>query len=199
MDTLIELFEFVWDKIEAAEPMEKRPQVSWKSQSDTCVASLSQLRNFPVSIYLETAIAFTEKWGHRRISKLLRQAVDAMVWSQNPSYSEGKLGSHFMKNYVFGQITGPGIPFADDIPPSGFLLLGTNTEYPAHSHKPREIYMVLSSGGEWRLDGKDWFSIAPGDVIYHAPNQIHAMRTQATPMLAFGAWLDIGNRNDISI
>ena len=199
MHTLIELFDRVWDKIEATEPMVKRPQGSWKSQSDTRVASISQLQNFPVFRHLETALAVVEKRGYRRISNLVKQAVDAMVWSQNPSYSEGKLGSHFMKNYVFGQITGPGAAFAHDTPPSGFLLLGTNTEYPAHSHKPREIYMVLTPGGEWQLDGKDWFSVAPGDVIYHAPNQIHAMRTQAKPMLAFGAWLDIGNRNDISI
>jgi hypothetical protein len=199
MDTLIEIIDFVWDKIEATESIGIRPQGSWKSQSNTGVASISQLQNFPVSRHIETALAVVEKWGHRRISNLVRQAVDAMVWSQNPSYSEGKLGSHFMKNYVFGQITGPGAPFAHDTPPSGFLLLGTNTEYPAHSHEPREIYMVLTPGSEWQLDGKEWFSVTPGDVIYHAPYQIHAMRTQATPMLAFGAWLDSGNRNDISI
>ncbi len=199
MDILIKLFDCVWNKVEATEPMVKRPQGSWKSQSETRVASISQLQNFPVSRHLEKALAVAEKWGHRQISNLVKQAIDAMVWSQNPSYSEGKLGSHFMKNYVFGQITGPGAAFAHDIPPSGFLLLGTYTEYPAHSHNPREIYMVLTPGGEWQLDGKDWFSVTPGDVIYHAPDQIHAMRTQASPMLAFGAWLDSGNRNDISI
>ena len=92
-----------------------------------------------------------------------------------------------MKNCVFGQITESGGPFAHDIPPSDFLLLGTKTEYPAHNHGPREMYMVLTPGCEWELDEKDWFSFASGDVIYHAPNQTHVMRAQTTPMLAFGA------------
>jgi hypothetical protein len=129
----------------------------------------------------------------------MRQAADLLVWSQNDSYSEAKLGFHFMKNYVFGLLTGPDATFAREAPPSGFLLLGANTEYPVHSHVPREIYLVLTPDVEWRLDGKNWFSVTPGEVIYHAPSQSHAMRTQATPMLAFAAWLDGGSRSAVSI
>ena len=53
-----------------------------------------------------------------------------------------------MQNYAAGLLTGPDAPLACDAPPSGFLLLGPDTDYPAHSHMPREIYLVLTPGRE---------------------------------------------------
>ena len=199
MQKLIELFDCVWDSLEAAGAMGKRPQGPWRHRAGAPVTSVSLLEQFPVSRYFETSLAAAAQWGLERISILMRQAADLLVWSQNDSYSEAKLGVHFMKNYAFGLLTGPDAPFAREAPPSGFLLLGANTEYPAHSHVPGEMYLVLTPGAEWRLDGKNWFSVTPGEVIYHAPSQSHAMRTQATPMLAFAVWLDGGSRSAISI
>ena len=79
---------------------------------------------FPVARYFETALAAAEQWGLERISILMGQTAELLVWSQNDSYSEAKLGGHFMKNYVFGLLTGPDAPFAREAPPSGFLVLG---------------------------------------------------------------------------
>jgi hypothetical protein len=196
---LIELFDCVWDSIEAAGAIEKRPKGPWRHQAGASIRPESPLEQFPVSRYFETSIAAAEQRGLEKVSILIRQAANFLVWSQNAAYSEAKLGVHFMKNYIFGLLTGPGALFARDAPPSGFLLLGPQTEYPAHSHVPREIYLVLTPGAEWRLDGKKWFSVSPGEVIYHASSQIHAMRTQVTPMLAFAAWLDGGSRSAVSI
>ena len=130
---------------------------------------------------------------------MIKQAAELLIWSQNDAYTEERLGIRFMKNYVFGLLTGPDALFAREAPPSGFLLLGAQTEYPEHSHLPREIYLVLTPDIKWHLDEKNWFSVAPGDVIYHEQNQSHAMRTHSSPMLAFAAWLDSGSRNSISI
>ena len=199
MQKLIELFDCAWDFIESAGGTAKRPEGPWKKGSSGLVESESTLEQFRVSQYLEVSLAEAEKWGFEKIAKMLTQAAGSLVWSQNSSYSEAKLGTHFMRNYAFGLLTGPDAPFAQELPPSGFLLLGKNTEYPAHGHVPREIYLVLTPGAEWSLDQKNWFSVTPGEVIYHAPNQIHAMRTQSVPMLAFAVWLDDGKRNSISI
>jgi hypothetical protein len=160
---------------------------------------MSLLDRFPVARYFETSLTAAEQWGLERVSILLRQAADSLVWSQNESYSEAKFGLHFMHSYVFGLLTGPDALFGRQAPPSGFLLLGPHTVYPAHHHIPREIYLVLTPGVEWCLDNTDWFSVSPGEVVYHAPGQSHAMRTQATPMLAFAAWLDHGSRRAIDI
>ena len=97
MQKLIELFDCVWDSIEAARAMGKRPQGSWRQRAVKPVTSESLLEQFPVSGYFETSLAARERWGLERISILMRQAADLLVWSQNDSYSEAKLGVHFMK------------------------------------------------------------------------------------------------------
>lgn len=200
MQKLIELFDCIWDIIEAAGGgTAKRPQESWRHIPGDPLTSDSLLDRFHVSKYFETSLKAAEQWGLDRVSILLQQAEDSLVWSQNESYSEAKFGHHFMHNYVFGLLTGPDALFAREAPPSGFLLLGPHTVYPAHHHEPREVYWVMTPGGEWRLDNSDWFSVSPGEVIHHAPGQSHAMRTQATPMLAFVAWLDHGNRSAIAV
>ena len=199
MQELIELFECVWDLVERAGESVKRPKSPWISRAGTPMMSTSPLEQFGVSRYFETALATAEKWGFKNISSLLRQAADSLVWSQNASYSETNLGAHFMQNYATGVLTGTGAPIAHEAPPSGFLLLGPNVEYPAHNHLAKEVYLVLTPGVQWCLDGADWFSVAPGEVIYHSSNQSHAMRTRETPMLAFAAWLEIGNRSAINI
>jgi hypothetical protein len=199
MQELIELFDCVWDSVEAAGEFAKRPEGPWRSRAGTPVMTASPLEQFEVSRYFESTLTAVENWGAKHVSPLLRKASPSLVWSQNESYSEAKLGGHFMNNYVTGLLTGPGAPFAREAPPSGFLLLGPKIAYPAHRHLPREIYLMLTPGAEWCLDGGNWFSVAPGDVIYHASNQSHAMRTQETPMLAFAAWLDSGSRSAINI
>ena len=199
MQKLIELFDYVWDAIEAAGTMGKRPEGFWRHRAEELLTPVSILDQFPVSKYFETSLTAAEQCGLERVSILLRQAADSLVWSQNESYSETKFGPHFMENYVFGLLTGPDALFAREAPPSGFLLLGTNTEYPTHRHVPREVYLVLTPDVEWCLDDTNWFSVTPGEVIYHAPGQSHAIRTQATPMLAFAAWLDHGSRSAITI
>lgn len=137
--------------------------------------------------------------GRRQIARLLRQSTSRLIWSQNTSYSEEKLGRRFLDNYVTGILTGPEGNLAREAPCSGFVLLGPETEYPEHCHGPREVYLVVTPGGEWCLDGTDWFSVRPGQVIHHAPWQSHAMRTSREPMLAFAAWLDQGDRRAITI
>jgi hypothetical protein len=198
MQKLNELFDCVWDFIESVEATAKRPEGPWTKNPAGSLKSESSPEKFAVLQYLERSLAEMKKWGLEEIVTKLAPATDLLAWSQNPSYKRDILGAHFMMNYATGLLTGPDAPFAQKLPPSGFLLLGKYTEYPAHSHAPREIYLVLTPG-EWCLDQKEWFPVSPGEIIYHAPNQIHAMRTQSLPMLAFGVWLDDGKRDTISI
>ena len=80
-----------------------------------------------------------------------------------------------------------------------FLLLGPHTEYRDHSHAPREVYLVLTAGPQWRVDGGDWFAVEPGQVVFHPSRQLHALRARSTPLLVFAAWLDRGERAAIAI
>ena len=199
MALLNELFACVWDRIETNLEAAKRPEIVAINQARSPDICDSRLEQFPVGKYLEPSLKAAEQSGCEAISGLLRQTRNSLAWSQNESYLEARLGSRFIENYVTGILTGPEGNLARDAPCSGFVLLGPNTEYPEHSHSPREVYLVLTPGTEWCLDGADWFSVDPGQVIYHSVCQSHAMRTHAIPMLAFAAWLDHGNRSAITI
>lgn len=198
MKTLIDTFNSVWDAIESDYTAIKRPRVDLDHQ-DHKIGMPNTLGRFPVKQYLDIALENAKMYGLKRIANNIQKTAPLLSWSQNSTYTEKKLGKHFLNNYVFGQLTGPGAPFLQELPFSGFLLIGNQTEYPVHTHESREVYLILTPGGVWFLEHKDWFPVSPGQVICHAPNQQHAMRTNSMPLLAFGAWLGVGDRNSIVI
>lgn len=65
----------------------------------------------------------------------------------------------------------------------GASLLAPHTEYPDHSHPPEEVYIALSSG-MWRQNDGPWQAPGPGGLIYNPPNIVHAMLSDAAPLLA---------------
>lgn len=65
----------------------------------------------------------------------------------------------------------------------GLTLVEPNRIYPDHRHSPEELYFVLGTG-EWRQDECDWTTHAPGSVVHTPPGAIHAMRANASPLLA---------------
>ena len=78
--------------------------------------------------------------------------------------------------------------FANDEIAGGFLILGPGIEYPDHHHVAEELYIPLTGGTEWRMGGGAWRLRAAGEVIHHASNVSHAMRTGEEPLLAFYLW-----------
>ena len=71
-----------------------------------------------------------------------------------------------------------------------FTLQGPGLFYPLHRHKAPEIYHVISGTAEWRRDGEPWRRRLPGEWLFHASGQGHAMRTGDEPLLALAAWID---------
>jgi hypothetical protein len=75
-----------------------------------------------------------------------------------------------------------------DVIACGILLLGRETEYPAHSHEAEELYLPLAGHAWWRSAQSDWRLRAPGTWIHHPSWTTHAMRTRAEPLLAAYVW-----------
>ena len=186
---LNDLFTCVWDAIEAAPGPARRPSVNDPS-ADGLECFPSGMERFPVCAHLEGALDAAERSGLGDIAARVRAAKDRLVWSQNDSYTEAKVGRHFLDNYVTGMLTGPEGNLARQAPVSGFVLLGPDTAYAEHSHAPREVGLVLTPGAEWNVDGSGWSGVAAGQIIHHMSWQSHGMRTREVPMLAFAAWLD---------
>lgn len=114
-----------------------------------------------------------------------------LVWSQNPNYRRKPPAPDFLDRYGYAVIAGPA-----EGPPAlighaalalGVLLLGPRMLYPEHHHPATELYVPLNVGEWWRGTGP-WRTEAPGIVIHHGPEVVHATRAGDAPLLAIYLW-----------
>jgi histidine ammonia-lyase len=120
----------------------------------------------------------------------LVEAVAALAgdldWRQ--TYTSADFGERFLQNYAWSEWIGQRGAFESDAIACGVLLLGPDTEYPAHSHEAEELYLPLAGHAWWRSGHSDWRLRPPGQWIHHPAWTTHAMRTAAEPLLAAYVW-----------
>ena len=109
-----------------------------------------------------------------------------MDWRQ--TYTSADFGERFLQNYGWCEWIGERGAFESDAIACGVLLLGADTEYPAHSHQAEEFYLPLAGHAWWRSAQSDWRLRPPGQWIHHPAWTSHAMRTKAEPLLAAYVW-----------
>ncbi len=122
----------------------------------------------------------------RRLVADLVEAAPRLKWDQ--TYDAADFGSRFLERYGWTELAGLRGPFHSDEVAAGFLLLGPDTEYPAHRHQAEEIYVVLSGTAAWMRDGADAGALPPGAIIHHPSLMPHAVRTSRQPLLALYLW-----------
>jgi hypothetical protein len=120
------------------------------------------------------------------LTRLLSDHAHRFHWGQ--TYTATDFGSKFIDNYGWLEVFGTRGHFANDAIAGGFLILGPGVEYPDHHHVAEELYIPLTGGTEWRMGGGSWRLRPAGEVIHHASNVSHAMRTGDEPLLAFYLW-----------
>ena len=91
------------------------------------------------------------------------------------------------QNIAFAEIIGPEAPFRSNSVCLGLTLIGPKTLYPPHRHPAVELYYVAAGTAIWTLDGVSQDN-PPGTFILHPSQAIHAMQTQAAPLLAIYSW-----------
>lgn len=130
--------------------------------------------------------------------------VDALIaaatrlhWWQ--SYLPEDFGERFLTRYGFVELLGTRGHFVDNGVAIGFLMLGPDTEYPAHRHMAEELYIPVSGTTGWMRGKGPFIPRQPGSVIHHPSQMTHAMRTGAEPMLALYIWRggDLAQKSDI--
>lgn len=124
--------------------------------------------------------------AERELVELLTNRSDAMHWGQ--TYTAADFGQHFLDNYGWVELFGTRGYYINDKVAAGFLILGPGVEYPDHHHLAEEIYIPLTSGTEWRMGDAPFRERRGGEVIHHASNVNHAMRTGSAPLLALYLW-----------
>jgi hypothetical protein len=122
----------------------------------------------------------------RSLIGMLADKARSLAWGQ--TYRADDFGEAFLQNYGWVELFGTRGHFVNDGVAGGFLLLGPRIHYPDHHHIAEEIYIPLTSGTEWRAGGSAFGTREAGEVIHHASNMVHAMRTGSMPLLAFYLW-----------
>lgn len=155
-------------------------------------------RCFPVLGQLDAALRLALKGPLAHLAEAILRVRDDLNWSQNASYTDQTCSRAFLDGYAYASLSGPDGPVFWDAPRTGVMLMGADVLYPGHNHAPREIYLMLTGGARWRLDGGHWFDVQAGDLVYHDSWQMHEMRTGDAPLLAIAGWVEPGDRTAIA-
>ncbi|TPI26658.1 transcriptional regulator [Mesorhizobium sp. B3-1-9] len=107
-------------------------------------------------------------------------------WGQ--TYTAADFGQGFVDNYGWLEVFGMRGHFVNDAVAAGLLILGPDIVYPDHHHIAEEIYVPLTGGTEWRMGEGGFHTRDAGEVIHHASNVSHAMRTGKEPLMALYLW-----------
>lgn len=122
----------------------------------------------------------------RPLARILAAQRDELRWGQ--TYTAADFGQRFIDNYGWVELFGTRGHYVNDKVAAGFLMLGPGVEYPDHHHLAEEVYIPLTGGAEWRMGDAPFRQRRGGEVIHHASNVNHAMRTGSEPLLALYLW-----------
>jgi hypothetical protein len=122
------------------------------------------------------------------LAAAIAAVADHLQWRQSAAYNDKVLGEGWLANYGWSQIIGPQGFFTGEDFLLGFLMLGPDRHYRDHYHPAPELYWPLTGPSDWK-QGSGTFETKPaGATIWHKPNEIHATRTTAKPLLTVWCW-----------
>lgn len=146
-----------------------------------------QPATIPALAHLASCVAETMLFD-ADLAAAIASVEDQLHWARSQSYTDAALGDGFAANYGWCHIIGPGGFFPGDDFLLGLLMLGPHRHYRDHFHPAPELYWPLTPHSSWK-QGEGTFAEKPaGTMIWHQPNEVHATRTAAQPLLAVWAW-----------
>ena len=144
-----------------------------------------------VDTYLGAACANSGQNGSssHTVAKALLAVTDQLAWRASSKIPEdGPDVEVFLRNYAVTTVIGEGGLLPSDKVYAGFSLQARDTYYPPHAHHAEESYWIIGGDGDWKVGTKPWFSVEPGDSIYHESGARHAMQTNEQAMLSIWLW-----------
>ena len=141
---------------------------------------------------LDTAIDMIPSHPFADLKAALSGAKNHLHWKIDDGgfYARNAdVGDGYRKGNMHALLVGPSdCPYQRDDFLLGFFLLVPRTLYRDHRHRAPEIYVPLTGPSGWRFDLGNWQDHGPGDVVFNAPNVVHATQVYETPLLALFAW-----------
>ena len=149
-----------------------------------------------VARHFDAAVRAATTPRERMLAGALASASPHLRWIT--PYQAGEGADDLATGYATTLLSMPGppprkgyqAPLANPNVLVAFTLQAPRIFYPLHRHNAPEIYHVISGAAEWQRDGEPWRRRVPGEWLFHASDQGHAMRTGGEPLLTLVAWID---------
>jgi len=179
-DELLAAFRAVWDRVDDPLVRDAVGGVDWEMPERPLTPHAR-----PALRYLDR-LAISAMPAARPLAELLAGNRNRFRWGQ--TYTATDFGQGFIDNYGWLEVFGTRGHFVNEKLAAGVLLLGPHIVYPDHHHIAEEFYIPLTGGTEWRMGDRAFRPRAAGEVVHHASNVSHAMRTGDEPLLAAYLW-----------
>jgi len=143
-------------------------------------------KRLPASDHLASALERAAKGEGADIGHAIAGLAEALSWTY--SYPTNLRDRDLSSKVAFAQIAGrSGLRTDTDIH-VGLTLIAPHVVYPAHRHPAVELYLVVSGTALWQCGEIEPATRAPGSIILHPSNVVHAMTTFEEPLLAVWTW-----------
>jgi len=104
------------------------------------------------------------------------------------TYKHTKVGQDFLDRFGCFTIIGPEGAFQSGQLWAWAVYMPPHLYYPWHEHPAEESYLVIAGEAEFMRAGQAPRFLNPGDVIFHAAQQPHALQTHEAGVLALVFW-----------
>ena len=104
------------------------------------------------------------------------------------TYKHTKVGQGFLDRFGCFTIIGPERGFQSGQLWAWVVYMPPRLYYPWHEHPAEECYLVIAGEAEFMRAGQAPRFLHPGDVIFHAAQQPHALQTHEAGVLALVFW-----------
>lgn len=104
------------------------------------------------------------------------------------TYAETDIGDDFLNRFGCYCLIGENGPWQSDRMAAYVVTMPAGLEYPWHHHPAEEMYFVLAGKAEFRVKGAPPRVLGPGQEVFHASNQPHAMQTRDKGVMAYVLW-----------
>ena len=141
----------------------------------------------PVTRLLDGVVAET---GLPVIDRVLRAFVAAgpiLRWVQTAEYA-ATLPQHFLDNYGYVRVIGPGGLVESDVASAGLGVWGAGLHYPRHEHPAEETYHLLHGSASFQRGAGPWVDREVGESVHHDPWEHHAQRFGDATCVLSWAW-----------
>jgi quercetin dioxygenase-like cupin family protein len=140
----------------------------------------------PACDHLGAALEGADTGREAGLALWIAALAPALRWTY--SYPSNSRDRNLSSKVAFAQIAGQRGLQGNSAIHIGLTLIAPHVVYPAHHHPAVELYLVVSGTALWQSGVAEPIEKAPGSIILHPGNVVHAMTTFDEPLLAIWTW-----------